>query len=94
MSPDGTARSIVPAEELILRFVVHVADAGLHPRHVDLITSNPAKISGPGLRVGRQSAMANQIGFAVRGMLHVLPEIHEMRRAHLYRLAWFVRLAK
>ena len=85
---------MVPAEELILRFVVHVADGGFHACHINLVACDPAEISGPGLRVGRQSAMANQIGFAVRGILHVLAEINEMRRADFYRIAGFVRFAK
>ena len=92
--PDGALLAIVTGKVFILRTIIHIINAGFDAGHIDLVTGNPTEIGGPGIGVGIGGALADQIGFSIRGVLHVLAKVYKVRRSHFYCPARRGRLAK
>src|ERR1035437_7356278 len=82
--PDGSLPAVVTGEEFILRTVIHILNTGFYTGQIDLISRNPTEVGGPGARVRIGGAVAHQVSIAVGGILHVFPEVDNVRGSHFY----------
>jgi hypothetical protein len=84
--PHRLALGGMPGEEFVLRRVVHVRNAGRDADQINFIAGDPTVEREPAVgAVG--GAVGDEVGLAVRRVLQVFAEVHEMRGANLHRLA-------
>ena len=76
--PQGPPLSVAAGVELVRRGVVHGLGGGRHAKQVDLVAGDPARVPEAPLGIRRIGPMRDEVRLAVRGVLHVLPEIDEV----------------